>query len=113
MRSSARRVAFRAERSRGAMALRSLKDARAARADEHLPAGCELQFLGLVARDLRPEVAPVLEHELDPHLEPEMDDALDRPSGRLPVRFDPELEVVWAHERLSEAVHRPDEAHHE
>ena len=42
-----------------------------------------------------------------------MDDALDRARGRLPVRLDLELEVVWAHERLAEAVHRPDEAHHE
>ena len=78
-----------------------------------MSARCQLQFLRLVARDLRPEVAPVLEHELDPHLEPEMDDALDRAGRRLPVGLDPQLEVVWAHERLAEAVHRPDEAHHE
>ncbi len=73
----------------------------------------QLELLGLVARHLRPEVAPVLEHELDAHLEAEVDDALDRAGRRLPVRLDPQLEVVRAHERLAEAVHRADEAHHE
>src|ERR671929_181546 len=51
--------------------------------------------------------------ELHAHLEPEVDDALDHRLGARLGRLQLQLHVVRPDKGLPEAVHGPDEAHHE
>ncbi len=67
----------------------------------------------VLARDLRPDVAAVVELELDADLEAEVHDALDERLGAGAVGLGEDLDVVRAHERVAEAVDGPDERHHE
>ena len=73
----------------------------------------QLELLCGLARDLRPQLAPVAELHLDPDLEAEMDDALDEGLLAVAVRVREEPDVVRAQERIAEAVDGTDERHHE
>src|SRR5688572_13345223 len=98
----------RVDRRRGNPRARLSEDLRVPGANTHSRTLGELEPLGLLARDLRPELLSVREPELDAHLEAEVDDAFDKRC----VAF-AELDVVWAHERPAELVHLADERHHE
>src|SRR2546421_12615368 len=51
--------------------------------------------------------------ELGPNLEAEMNDALDHRFRGLALRLEGEADVARPHERVSDLVHRTDEAHDE
>ena len=73
----------------------------------------ELELLRALAGDLGPDLAAVVQLQLDADLEAEVDDPLDQRLGPGAVGLGEDLDVVRAHEGVAEAVDRADEGHHE
>ncbi len=73
----------------------------------------ELEVVGLLAGDLRPDRRAVAEREVDAHLEAEARHALDHRLQGLAVGLVDQHDVVRAHEALADLGDRADEAHDE
>src|SRR4029078_5346203 len=73
----------------------------------------QLQPFDLLAGQLRGKRLAVVADQLDAYLEAEMNEAVHHRLLRGAVGLEQELDVVWADERVTQAVDRADERHHE